>query len=190
VNREKMLELRDSLRALAGAVNIRIESGVDETLRSALIELTTAIIDNLELGGVLGTATAAMVRSSESPPTLVTRILVPTPPQYDLRALIESFPTLRRGTDPELLPPPGRYPQDYSWDPEPFAERWTVGSGGEIDAALFVLSVWNAHENWAEYGLTRGGARGGFFNLHTAMGNWDELHRAAFLSWASNPWWL
>lgn len=40
MNRETMLHVRDSLRALSGAVNLRLEhGGMDETLRAALTEL-------------------------------------------------------------------------------------------------------------------------------------------------------
>jgi len=93
--------------------------------------------------------------------------------------LVHSFPTLQR-TPLALFEP---------WDPEAFASYWTVGSGGEKDAALFVLSVWNPSTDWNEWGLSRGGERGGFFNMHTALGNWDHAHRAAFLEWCREPWW-
>lgn len=93
--------------------------------------------------------------------------------------LVHLFPTLQR-TPMALFEP---------WDPEGFAECWVAGSGGEKDAALFVLSVWNTSTDWSQWGLTRGGERGGFFDLHRALGNWDEKHREAFLAWAREPWW-
>lgn len=95
---------------------------------------------------------------------------------YDL---VESFPTLQRTPVTLFLP----------WDPERFAEYWTTGSGGEKDAALFVLYVWNPHTDWSQWGLSRGGERAGYFDLHRALSNWDEGHRAAFVAWAKDPWW-
>jgi hypothetical protein len=94
--------------------------------------------------------------------------------------LASRFPTLQR-TPRELFAP---------WQPERFAEFWVGGSGGEKDAALFVLSVWNPSTDWNEWvGLTRGGERGGIFDMHRALGNWDEKHREAFVAWARRPWW-
>lgn len=106
--------------------------------------------------------------------------------KHSMRHLVESFPTLRRGTDPKLLEP--------RFDARRFAERWATGSGGERDAALFVLSVWNPGDDWSQFGLTRPSSTGmgtdcGFFDLHTALGNWDEAHRAAFVAWCAAPWW-
>jgi len=97
--------------------------------------------------------------------------------------LVQSFPTLR--DTPQAFFEP--------WDPEAFAESRRAGSGGEKDAALFVLSVWNPSTDWSEYGLTRHSSRNGepcgFFDMHTALGNWDDKHRAAFLAWCAAPWW-
>lgn len=102
-----------------------------------------------------------------------------------LQALILSFPTLRR-TPEELLPTP-------AWDPIRFAQFWATGSGGEKDAALFVLSVWNPETDWAaqkdSHGLRRRVAESGRFDLHTALSNWDPEHRAAFVAWCKDPWW-
>lgn len=99
----------------------------------------------------------------------------------DLRMmeLVKTFRSLRRTPD-ELFDP---------WDPECFADFWAAGSGGEKDAALFVLSVWNPSTDWAHWGLTRGGERGGYFNLHTALANWDREHAEAFMLWCEAPWW-
>jgi hypothetical protein len=106
--------------------------------------------------------------------------------EIDLRMcdLVQSFPTLRRTPESLFVP----------WDPEAFAEYWAVGSGGEKDAALFVLSVWNPSTDWEQQGLTRGASElgiddGGRFNLHRALGNWDDKHRAAFIAWCKEPWW-
>lgn len=50
MNRETMVELRDSLRALSGAVNLRLEhGGMDETLRGALHELCKGLAHELGL---------------------------------------------------------------------------------------------------------------------------------------------
>jgi hypothetical protein len=49
MNRDTMIELRDSLLALAGAVNLRIDFGLDDNLRAALTELTRALATELEL---------------------------------------------------------------------------------------------------------------------------------------------
>lgn len=94
-------------------------------------------------------------------------------------ALVLSFPTLARGTDRKLLEP--------RFDAVRFAERWASGSGGERDAALFVLSVWNPDDDWRGSGLDRDGS--GRFALHTALANWDSEHRAAFVAWCADPWW-
>jgi hypothetical protein len=66
---------------------------------------------------------------------------------------------------------------------EPFdaklLKRWTrsgaPGHGG-MCAALFVLSVWNPYENKK-------------FDLHEALGVWDNEHRRAFVAWCMDPWW-
>lgn len=97
--------------------------------------------------------------------------------------LVWSFPTLRR-TPATTMVTAG------DWDSIAFANYWATGSGGEKDAALFVLSVWNPASDWEECcGLSRGGENGGRFNLHTALGNWDDGHRSAFIAWARAPWW-
>jgi hypothetical protein len=105
-----------------------------------------------------------------------------TPIDVKMRALARSFPSLRSMPDSFFEP----------WDPEAFAEFWAAGSGGEKDAALFVLSVWNPSTNWAEFGLSRGVTRGermGTFDVHRALGNWDRGHIDAFVAWAKDPWW-
>lgn len=93
-----------------------------------------------------------------------------------IQQLAASFPTL------------ARRPATYEpWDAEAFARAWAAGSGGELDAALFVLSVWDPEMDWSVFGLQRKGS--GRFNMHTALGNWDRAHRQAFLYWAEAPWW-
>lgn len=125
-------------------------------------------------------------------------------PRGDMEALVRSFPTLSAA--------PARFfgPFEPLWGGTPegrigfrnngrgehgsilFA-RWCAetGGGGQRDAGLFVLSVWGgAGEDWNQW-LSRGdGPTGGKFCLHRALGNWDAKHRAAFVAWASDPWWL
>lgn len=55
-----------------------------------------------------------------------------------------------------------------------------VPSHGELCTARFVLSVWNPDEEW----------KSGRFDLMEALRCWDAQHHQAFLSWASNPWWV
>ena len=78
--------------------------------------------------------------------------------------------------------------QREDWDAESFAAANAGRSGGEKDAALFVLSVWNSTTDWADYGLQRAGS--GRFDLHAALSNWDAEHHAAFLAWARAPFWM
>ncbi len=59
----------------------------------------------------------------------------------------------------------------WALSPEP-------GSGAH-HAARFVLTVWNLGP-WQEFDG---------FDFHEAFGKWDKKHRAAFLAWASAPWW-
>jgi hypothetical protein len=96
-----------------------------------------------------------------------------------MKALAMSLPSLGR-TPASLFAP---------WDPEAFAEYWSAGSGGEKDAALFVLYVWNPRTDWSAWGLSRGGKHGGTFDLGRALGNWDDRHRDAFVAWAKDAWW-
>jgi hypothetical protein len=110
--------------------------------------------------------------------TLAGEVRAGLPVTEAMGELAASFPTIARR--PDTFQP---------WDAVAFAEAWATGSGGEKDAALFVLSVWDPANDWSEFGLTRGGERGGRFDVHRALGNWDNEHRAAFVDWASDPWW-
>lgn len=114
-------------------------------------------------------------------------------PRGDLEALARSFPTLRDV--------PARFfetREDHSIGftfgegAIAFATWARTQGGGGRDAALFVLSVWNPADDWRELaGLARDdGPTGGRFDVHRALGNWDPAHRAAFLRWAEDPWWL
>ncbi len=121
--------------------------------------------------------------------------------RYDLRALARSFPTLEKTPD-EFFESAGAPVMNGIGDAITFAKgdeyldsgshffaRWArAGGGGQCDAALFVLSVWNWMDDWSGDGLTRGDS--GRFDVHRALGNWDPGHRAAFVAWAREPWWL
>jgi hypothetical protein len=74
-----------------------------------------------------------------------------------------------------------RLGDELGWNPLEL-ERWAcsgAATSGSKAAAQFVLGVWNRHEY-----------RCGKFDLHAAMGIWDDEHRAAFLAWAKKPWWV
>ena len=61
-------------------------------------------------------------------------------------------------------------------------DRWaaeTALSHGERVTAQFLLAVWDPSHSW----------RCGRFDLMEALGVWDETHRAAFVAWATDPWW-
>lgn len=114
----------------------------------------------------------------------------------DLRALARSFPTLSE-TPSEFFEFGGDAIK-FAWGDDSmdsgahrFAQWARPGGGGQRDAALFVLSVWNYMDDWTEAGLTRdSGPTGGRFDVHRALSNWDPSHRAAFAAWACDPWWL
>jgi len=78
--------------------------------------------------------------------------------------LADSFPALHKA--------PGVAP----WDEGKFG-RWARSgiSHGELCAARFVLSVWN-HYDWK-------------FDMHEALGCWDNGNLEAFVAWAKAPWW-
>ena len=93
-----------------------------------------------------------------------------------LEMLARSFPTLSR-TPAECF--------GETFDAERFAEFHQSGGGGQCDAALFILSVWNHLSEWS---IERHGARR--FDFHGALGNWDPSHREAFGRWVADPFWL
>lgn len=86
-----------------------------------------------------------------------------------ISTLVESFPALSGA--------PGVRP----WDATDLDE-WAAGGEpghGAICAAQFVLSVWNPKLTWSC----------GKFDLHEALGTWDEKNTEAFQSWINEPWW-
>lgn len=67
-----------------------------------------------------------------------------------------------------------------TWDAHAF-DAWAVGpqaTAGSMHAARFVLAVWNAQGAW----------KVGRFDAVDALAGWDAEHRAAFVDWASAPW--
>ncbi len=100
-----------------------------------------------------------------------------------LESLVQSFPSLS-----------GRFPDSVfqPFDSRRFCALCKGMSGGEKDAALFVLSVYNSTADWAEFGLVRGDdgdPMRGRFDVHRALANWDAGNLRAFLAWAAEPWW-
>lgn len=85
-------------------------------------------------------------------------------PPAAMSALCATFPSIRAA--------PGVRP----WDPDALA-RWGGATGsadGARESVAFVLSVWSPDHA---------------FDLSRALAVWDATHRAAFLAWASDPWW-
>jgi hypothetical protein len=81
---------------------------------------------------------------------------------------------------------------------EPFdagvLDRWAKGlCHGHLCAVSFVLSVWSGSTGASD--IKKKAAerlwvwKSPRFDLHEALGVWDDDHRAAFLAWTRNPWW-
>jgi hypothetical protein len=97
------------------------------------------------------------------------KVVPPDPAAAPIERLALSFPTLRRA--------PGVYP----WA-APQLDAWAAGPApgdGALDAARFVLAVWDNHHSW----------RCGRFDVVEALSVWDAPHRGAFLTWVARPWW-
>ena len=61
-------------------------------------------------------------------------------------------------------------------------DKWASGpcpGHGALEAARFVLSVWNPSTDW----------KCGRFQIHDALSCWDGRHQEAFLRWCADPWW-
>ncbi len=58
-------------------------------------------------------------------------------------------------------------------------ESFNGASHGEKVSINFLLNVWNPGEEWTS----------GKFDALDALGIWDNTKRAAFVEWASEPWW-
>lgn len=94
-----------------------------------------------------------------------------------MEQLMRLFPSLDSVAD-QLLP--------HGWESNDSAgnlEWWSTScpgrTTGSLHAARFILSVWNPGVDW----------KCGRFYVTEALGCWDDAHRRAFLTWASNPWW-
>lgn len=128
-------------------------------------------------------------------------------PDERMTALALSFPTLRDvpGVDP--------------WDAAAVEAwlREGAGGSGSRHAARFALGVWNMRQyvvsadavrralgvpverdGWEAAPISAGewapparafALDGYAFDAHAALAVWDAEHRAAFLAWASAPWW-
>lgn len=87
---------------------------------------------------------------------------------------IESFPTLAKWASVSRS-------ANQVWDAQRF-DKWAAGPSpghGTLEAARFVLSVWNPCTEW----------KCGRFNLHDALWVWDAQHKAAFRHWCDDPFW-
>lgn len=94
--------------------------------------------------------------------------------------LAKLFPTLR---DAAGVKP---------WNVEAFV-AWACGpapGAGAIEAARFVLQVWNFNEDWQAYARELGIECGEAlvpFNIVRAMARWDRSHVEAMLAWLRAP---
>lgn len=96
-----------------------------------------------------------------------------------MEALCALFPTLQ-GV-------PGTAP----WDQHAFA-RWASGpaaTSGSVQAAAFVLAVWNGCTPRDGGWWNQRPYRVGRFDIVHALGIWDEAHKSAFLRWCDDPFW-
>jgi hypothetical protein len=99
--------------------------------------------------------------------------------QVAMSRLAQSFPSLHHaaGVDP--------------WDPRAFV-TWVcsrmLSPAGE-HAARFVLEVWGPTADWRLVAERLGvrSDRLGVFDAVEAMRRWDDVHRAAFATWAAMP---
>lgn len=90
-------------------------------------------------------------------------------PEAKIRLLSQTFPC--------LWEVPGSAP----WDARAF-DAWGASGTlrhGELVPVQFILAVRDSNHDW----------RSGRFGLMDALSVWDSTHRAAFVAWASNPWW-
>ena len=77
-------------------------------------------------------------------------------------------------------------------NPEAFV-AWTCGpapGAGALEAARFVLQVWNWDEDWATFARENGIDGADIlvpFNVVRAMARWDCAHQDAMLAWLRTP---
>ena len=96
-------------------------------------------------------------------------------PTQKIQRLIRSFPLLRYKLGEDYIVSLDR--KEFS--STDFAARFDGASTYEVEAAIFVLSVWGAED---ETPLGR-------FSIIRAMAGWDGETRAAFLAWCQKPFW-
>lgn len=121
-------------------------------------------------------------------------IQIPKPNYYPrMTRLAQRFPTLDRAD--------GIEPFDASR-----LDAWACSGApchGARWAARFLLAVWSGRHSALKHtrklkedgevvahlfrAETPWGC--GVFDVVSAMGTWDDEHRAAFLAWAKDPWW-
>jgi len=80
---------------------------------------------------------------------------------------------------PWLVPHP-IHPDEYSFDPEKFAERLRGCSSGQRYMILWILNVWNP-------GLAA--SKGWHFDLFKCLDSLDADNREAIMWWFKNPIW-
>ncbi len=93
----------------------------------------------------------------------------------DLYILARSFPVLRNYAPIDAL--------DKDRSGLAILAEWARHGDTEhagMWAAVFVLSVWS--QDVSHYSLPQ-------FDLHKAMGYWDDQQRHAFAQWAASPFW-
>jgi hypothetical protein len=88
-----------------------------------------------------------------------------------IKELARTFPSL---AELEMFQPDAHFDGD-----EMDAFRSGVLCHGGKCAFQFIASVWNPTAK----------RKCGKFDLHDAMSVWDDEHRAAFVAWATDPWW-
>lgn len=67
------------------------------------------------------------------------------------------------------------------WDPDAL-DAWAaegIASPATLECARCVLAVWNPTAEW----------QCGRFDVIAALTRWDAKNRAAFIAWATSPWW-
>jgi len=95
----------------------------------------------------------------------ISRILI----RDKMSNLAETFPALQAA--------PGIRPWDAT-----ILDEWGASGDpghGSVCAVRFVLSVWNPKLTYES----------GRFDLHEALGVWDEENTQAFRNWINDPWW-
>lgn len=98
-------------------------------------------------------------------------------------ALVRSFPSLR-GYPAGLSSGHAEYFDAAAFE---FWARGAWATSGSINAARFVMEVWNGGER--NRGKLLCDWKIGLFSVREAMCSWDAAHRAAFLEFCGSPFW-